>query len=168
MMDVILVRHAIALERDASRWPDDSMRPLTEEGESRFRRAVRGLVKVVPAPDLNLASPFVRAWRTAEILNEEGGWPAPKPTDELGAEASGGEQLLNLLATHGGERSVALVGHEPDLSGFATYLLTGSSTGEAVGLKKGAVAMLTLEDLKPGSALLRLLLQPKVMRLMGD
>ena len=31
-----------------------------------------------------------------------------------------------------------MVGHEPDLSEFASYLLTGSPTGAEVEMKKGA------------------------------
>ena len=46
-MEVVLVRHAIAAERDPSRWPDDRERPLTRQGEERMRRAAKGLAKVV-------------------------------------------------------------------------------------------------------------------------
>ena len=48
-MDVYLIRHAIAELRDATRWPDDSLRPLSDEGSERFRRAARGLSLVVPS-----------------------------------------------------------------------------------------------------------------------
>ena len=40
--ELYLVRHAIAEERGDA-WPDDSKRPLTEEGMSRFRKSARGL-----------------------------------------------------------------------------------------------------------------------------
>ena len=61
------------------RWPDDSERPLTEEGIARFRPAARGLAKIVPTVERVLASPYPRAWQTAEIVHEETGWPAPEP-----------------------------------------------------------------------------------------
>ena len=35
-VDVILIRHAIAFERDTTRWPEDERRPLTAEGGKRF------------------------------------------------------------------------------------------------------------------------------------
>ena len=40
--DLYLVRHAIAAER-GEEWPDDSKRPLTETGITRFKEAVEGL-----------------------------------------------------------------------------------------------------------------------------
>jgi phosphohistidine phosphatase SixA len=43
-----LVRHADADHADASRWPDDSKRPLTEDGMQKFRAAAKGLRRVVP------------------------------------------------------------------------------------------------------------------------
>src|SRR5262249_18753372 len=82
-MELLLVRHAIAAERDPSRWPDDRDRPLTSQGEERMRRAARGLGRIAPEVDLAFASPLVRAWRTAEILHEEIGWPAPEASSQL-------------------------------------------------------------------------------------
>src|ERR1700680_3697749 len=82
-MNVYLVRHAIAGVRDAGQWPDDSLRPLTKKGERRFRNAARGLAGFVPAPKAVLSSPYVRAWQTATILQEEAGWPAPTACDAL-------------------------------------------------------------------------------------
>src|SRR5581483_11484273 len=35
-LEVILVRHAIAPERDRARWPDDGERPLSAEGKRKF------------------------------------------------------------------------------------------------------------------------------------
>ena len=76
-MYLYLVRHAIAHGRDPECWPDDSRRPLTPEGEEDFRGAARGLGRVVPEVDMLLSSSYERAWRTAEILAEQAGWPAP-------------------------------------------------------------------------------------------
>jgi phosphohistidine phosphatase SixA len=46
-VELYLVRHAIAEQRDAVRWPDDSQRPLTAEVIARFRPAARGLSRIV-------------------------------------------------------------------------------------------------------------------------
>ena len=78
-MELYLVRHAIAGKPDAASWPDDSERPLTEEGITRFRPAARGLATLVPDVERVLSSPWTRAWQTAEILQEENDWPAPEP-----------------------------------------------------------------------------------------
>ena len=67
-MNLYIVRHAVAHKRDAELWPDDAKRPLTPEGEERFRRAAGVILRLVPEIELVLSSPFVRAWRTAELL----------------------------------------------------------------------------------------------------
>jgi len=40
--ELYLVRHGLAEER-GEKWPDDTKRPLTEEGIVRMRKAARGL-----------------------------------------------------------------------------------------------------------------------------
>ncbi len=65
-----LVRHAIAAER-GEQYPDDAKRPLTTQGMTRFRKAVRGLAELDVEVDLILTSPFVRARQTADILSEQ-------------------------------------------------------------------------------------------------
>jgi phosphohistidine phosphatase len=133
-----LVRHAIAENRDAERWPDDALRPLTKDGERKFRRAARGLREIVPTVDVVLASPYVRAWRTAEILHEEAKWPAPKREERLEAwrDPSDGVALAD------GEGSIALVGHEPYLSRLVSLLLTGDDDKVHIDFKKGGVILL--------------------------
>jgi phosphohistidine phosphatase len=67
-VDLCVVRHAVAQKRDENIWPDDSERPLVAEGEQKFRRAAKGLLRLVPEVGVVLSSPFARRWRTAEIL----------------------------------------------------------------------------------------------------
>ena len=66
-MDLYLVRHAPAFKTNLDRWPKDSERPLTPEGErsSGSRRA--GLARIVPRTDVILSSPARRTWHTAEV-----------------------------------------------------------------------------------------------------
>jgi len=162
-MDLYLVRHAIAQNRDPAKWPDDGKRPLTPEGEERFRRAARGLRRIVPTVQLVLASPFDRAWRTAELLREETGWPKPEPARAIEAGRSPTEGV-ELLRAHLHAESVALVGHEPNLSELASTLLTGNATRLAMDFKKGGVACLGLDELRRGSAILRWFVSPKLLR----
>lgn len=158
------MRHAIAEQRDATRWPDDSRRPLTPEGAERFRRAARGLRRIVQSVELVLASPYVRAWQTAELLEEEAGWPTPIESSALAGHSTTTE-ALDALRLHAGRESVALVGHEPNLSWLASLLLAGDESIVGLQLKKGAVALLELTSPPtPGSALLRWSLSPKILR----
>jgi phosphohistidine phosphatase len=157
------VRHAIADTRDFARWPDDSRRPLTPEGAVRFRSAARGLRRIVPRVDLVLSSPFTRAWQTAEILEEEAGWPAPEPCEPLEADRSPAS-ALDALSTLG-SGSVALIGHEPCLSSLASLLAAGDGGTLNLELKKGGVAFLESPgDPAPGRALLRWSVSPKILR----
>ena len=64
--ELYLIRHAIAAEL-GSEWPDDTKRPLTERGMSRFKDAVKGLRRLDVAVDEIFTSPLVRARQTADI-----------------------------------------------------------------------------------------------------
>jgi phosphohistidine phosphatase len=163
-MDLYLVRHAVAFSPDPTRWPDDGERPLTPEGEVRFRKAARGIKRIVASIEVVLSSPLPRAWRTAELLEEEAGWPAPKPEPALEAGRSPAEGI-EAMEPHLEVASMALVGHEPYLSELASILLTGRPTSLTMDVKKGGVAHLWLEDgLRRGTASLRWLVTPKVLR----
>jgi phosphohistidine phosphatase len=165
-MELFLVRHAIAANRDPDRWPDDSQRPLTKEGEASFRKAARGLARVVPTVDAVLASPFPRAWRTAEILAEDGGWPAPEACEALEAGRPIGP-VIEVIRERADVASVALVGHEPDLGELASRLLTGREDVVAIEMKKGGVACLGVDDLD-GAAVLRWLAPPRILRALSS
>jgi len=158
-VDLFIVRHAIAYERDRLMWPDDRDRPLTEDGEASFRVAARGLRKVAPMVGAVFTSPLVRAAQTAAILQEVVGWPAAARMPELEPDVPP-DDVLAALAPLPLPTAVALVGHEPSLSH-----LIGALVGDAeVDLKKGGIARLDVEVFKRGGARLRWLLPPKVLR----
>ncbi len=161
-MEVYLVRHAAAPERDPDRWPDDSERPLTPEGEREFRLAARGLDRLVPSVDAILSSPYRRAWRTAEILSELASWPAPEPSPLLEPTLPP-EKAALALRDHAG--AVAVVGHRPGLHELAAYLLTGRGDGLEIGLEKGGVACIRFDGvLEPGAGELRWMLTPELLK----
>jgi phosphohistidine phosphatase len=163
-VELYLVRHAIAEDRDASRWPDDALRPLTPAGAARFAEAARGLRRIAPEVEAVLSSPYARAWQTAEILEREARWPAPEPSSALEAPRWANDAFTAL-----GEvpelASVALVGHEPQLSMLASLLLTGDPRMWGLELKKGAVALLDCGGPPtPRTGLLRWSASPKLLR----
>ena len=163
-MDLYLVRHAVAFDPDETKWPDDRDRPLTPEGEKRFRRAARGLTEMMPSVDVVLSSRFARAWRTAELLEKEASWPNPIECAALESGRSPAE-VLQALQDYASTQSVALVGHEPNMHELASYLLTADTGHVQLDFRKGGVARLELPDgLRPGSARLRWLLTPRVLR----
>lgn len=163
-MDVYLVRHAIADHRNPARWPDDSRRPLTTKGAGRFRSAARGLHRLVAAVDVVLASPYMRAWQTAEILHYEAGWPPPERCPALEAIRPP-DDAVEILQERNDRSSAALVGHEPYLSTLASLLLTGREGALQLELKKGGVVLLELVgEPGPGRAVLRWSVSPKILR----
>ncbi len=161
-MDLYLVRHAAAFGRDPDRWPDDSRRPLTPEGEEEFRLVARGLVGLISRVEVILSSPYLRAWRTAQILSEVDSWPAPEPSPMLEPTLPPEKAAQELLSYAG---SIAVVGHRPGLHELAAYLLTGEGDGLEIGLKKGGAACIRFDGTPaPGAGELRWLLTPKVLQ----
>jgi phosphohistidine phosphatase len=161
---ICLVRHAVAEKRDPARWPDDSLRPLTPEGIARFRSAARGLGRIVSTVELFLSSSYTRSWETAELLREVARWPAPERCRQLEADQTPGA-ALHALQTRSKPSSLALVGHEPNLSSLASLLLTGHEDALELELKKGAVVFVEIQaDVPPGTGVLRWSVSPKILR----
>jgi phosphohistidine phosphatase len=163
VMEILIVRHAIAEDYDAERWPDDRGRPLTREGTKRFGKAARALAALVRMPDAVWSSGLRRALQTAEILSDEAGWPKSTTCEAL--EPLGDpKEILAVLDREPAEACIVLVGHEPDLHELVSFFLTGTDDGATVEMKKGGAALLGF-DAKPraGGAVLRWLLPPKVL-----
>jgi phosphohistidine phosphatase len=165
-VEIYLVRHAAASQRAPDRWPDDSQRPLTPEGEEEFRLVSRGLAQVVPRVDAILSSPYRRAWRTAEILSELDSWPAPEPSPVLEPTLPP-EKAALALEDHADATFIAVVGHKPGLHELAAFLLTGKAHVLEIGLEKGGVVCIGFDGAPaPGAGELRWLLTPKALRTM--
>jgi phosphohistidine phosphatase len=163
-VDLFIVRHAAAFGRDPDRWPDDSERPLSPEGEEEFRLAARGLARIAPRMDAILSSPYQRAWQTAQILAGLGSWPAPKSFPVLEPTLPPEKAVLALEA-YPEATSVAVVGHRPGLHELAAYLLAGQGDGLKIGIEKGGVVCVGFDGpVKPGAGEIRWLLTPDLLR----
>jgi phosphohistidine phosphatase len=160
------VRHAIAEDRGPA-WPDDSLRPLTDDGAKRWRRQAAGLAAIDARPDLILTSRFARARQTADLL--AGAFARKPKVVELAALQPGVKprDVLRALEPDGRIGSLALVGHEPGL-GELVALLVGFKTPPE--FKKGGVARIDVAILPPpaGSGQLHWWLTPKVLRELGS
>lgn len=159
-MKLLLVRHAIALDRDTPGIAD-SLRPLTEEGVAKFKKAAKAL-SVMVTPDVVLTSPYLRAKQTAEILARHWGAMPVQESDPLaeGLRSALEESLARLPAS----ATVALVGHEPHLSDWtATWL--GAENADAFAYKKGGVALIEFDEgVARGAGRLVWFLSPRVLR----
>ncbi len=162
LVRLVLVRHAIAEERDHTRWPDDGLRPLSARGTARFVAAARGLEALAPAPSLVLTSPYVRAMETAQLLTAHAGWP---PALEAASLASGSSRAVaKAIRALGDIDSLGLVGHEPNLSHLASWLLAAHELAIEFDWRKGGVAVLETRAFRPGAARLVAFAPPKNLR----
>jgi phosphohistidine phosphatase len=162
-MELMIVRHAIACERDRRRWPDDGKRPLSPSGVRRARKAATGLKVFSAAPHCLLTSPLVRARQTAQILTDVAGWPRAEEAAELAPDEPA-LAVLRLLGRHHSKR-VAIVGHQPALGALLMACLIGEGETLAIEMKKNAVACLSFAGAPcAGGGALRWLATPRMLR----
>lgn len=153
-MDLLLIRHALAVDRED--WSDDDLlRPLTQKGGKAARAFFDSLSDIVPSPDRIVTSPAVRAADTAHLLRRA--LRSRKPVVNPDLVPGCVPEVIVSLARNSPERQVlAIVGHEPDLSVAAALLIGGP--GAHIRLAKGACAWLRRIT---GSYELRMLVSPK-------
>jgi phosphohistidine phosphatase len=165
---LLVVRHAIAEDPAvfAATGRNDADRPLTDRGRRRMRRVVRGLKRLVPSLDAVASSPLLRAVETAEILIRGYRGTTMTRIPELAPSAEP-TALVPWLERHRSRESVAAVGHEPALSRWVSWLLSGGDR-PFVELKKGGVCCLDLPGSPgPASATLQWMLTPGQLRRMA-
>lgn len=164
-MKLILFRHGAAVDREVfiEQKKQDALRPLTPKGREKTLDMAEHLEMLMDSPDLLVCSPLLRAQETAAVIHET--WPAGRLAEcpELVPDAPP-QAFANWLKTHANQaRSVLAVGHEPQLSVFASWLLAGS-VDSFLDLKKSGVIVLDIESfdrLGPRTAELKFFLNPK-------
>lgn len=140
-MKVYLIRHGIAAERVT--YTNDEQRPLIDRGREKTLEVAKRLLAAGLKFDVLLSSPLVRAYQTAEILQQEGlaediqSFAPLKPDGEI-------EQWLEWLQTWQVKTpngKLALVGHQPDLGDWAEMLIWGSIKGQIIVKKAGVIGI---------------------------
>jgi len=165
-MELYIVRHGIAVDREDPKCPADPERFLTDEGSEKSRQVAKGVVEVASVPDLILTSPYLRAVQTAEIFAEALEYSKQKirKSDLLlpGAEPM---QLFRELAKDKDLSSVFVFGHAPHLDDL---IATAVGTKHHISsLKKAGVAFVELKRMVPPSGELVWLATPKLLRKAG-
>jgi phosphohistidine phosphatase len=156
-MHLYFIRHGLA---DRTAWDgDDFDRPLTPEGRARIKRTARRLRDIGFQPDLMITSPLARARQTAEIVAR-----LIKLGDDVVMDGRldpdlDGARLREILAERAGLEAVALVGHEPSFSTVISELVGGAR----LVCKKGSVARVDIDPVRPETGELVWLLQPKTL-----
>ena len=163
-MEVILIRHAKAENRDPNTWPDDDLRPLTAEGRAEQRAAARAMKKMGIKFDFLVTSPLVRARETADLVAGAYRWSeSPQVAEELGHGYAVGA-VVKLLAKFPPDASVALVGHEPDFSNLTAALVSESGDLNIAVKKSGVVGIEFQGPAEKGKGTLLFHLKPSHLR----
>ncbi len=159
-MQLLIIRHAIAVPRGTPGIPDQE-RPLTREGEEKFRQCARGLAKLVGRPDALLTSPWRRARQTAAIA--AAAWGRIEPLDTEALAGGSFEEQAAVVDRYAKDATVAVVGHEPYVSALLARIL-GSRHEDRLAFRKGGVALVEVPGRLAEGGTLVFFLPPKVLR----
>jgi phosphohistidine phosphatase len=143
MAKLFLIRHAWAGQHGDPRYPDDRLRPLTDEGHKRFAALLKALPKGLLEAQTIATSPLVRCRQTANILARHLGDSAQVVER---AELEPGSDLEGLLSWSVEQEASALawVGHAPDIGRLAAALVGDASA--SIDFAKGAIARIDFEQ----------------------
>jgi phosphohistidine phosphatase len=163
-MQLYIVRHGIAIDREDPKSPSDPERYLTSEGLKKTREVARGFAALKISPDVFISSPYVRAMQTAEIFAEETKFAKSKikQTELLLPGAEPAAFFRELQRTSRTEESAICFGHAPHLDELIAFAL--GSKKDLTQLKKAGAACLELTRISPPAGLLTWLSSPKILR----
>ena len=146
-MNVYVLRHGVAEDRDNRKYPNDDDRPLTREGRHKLAQQVKGLSALGLSLDVMISSPLLRAAQTAQIVRDGLSSPGKQVTSNVLVPEAHPYLLLEELASkYASMDNVMVVGHEPHLSSFVSMVVSGDPTA-LIRLKKGALCKLRLVSL---------------------
>ena len=162
-MELYIVRHGIAIDREDPKSPPDPDRFLTEEGIDKSKQVAKGVAALGIEPDLLVTSPYIRALQTAELFAAALDYPKQKirRSDLLlpGTEAT---LFYKELAKDKDSAIVMAFGHAPQLDDLIATAL--GSKHHLTSLKKSGIAALELKCISPPSGELLWLATPKLLR----
>jgi len=144
-MDLYILRHAIAVNREDPSCPRDSERPLTAKGAAKLRKVVRGMKALGLSFDLILTSPYVRARQTAELVADDlGAATKVERTPHLAPDGDP-RALMDLIGSRPDEGGrILVVGHEPYLGQLISVLVSGDER-TAITMKKAGLCRLAIQ-----------------------
>jgi phosphohistidine phosphatase len=162
-MQLYIVRHGIAIDREDPKCPPEAERYLTEEGIERTRQVAKGIAALGAHADLMISSPYVRATQTAAIFAGALDYPEHKirHTENLlpGSEPAA---LLRELAREKNASSVFCFGHAPHVD--ALLAAAAGAQRHITSMKKAGVAFVELKRVSPPNGQLVWLVTPKLFR----
>ena len=165
-MELYIVRHGIAIDREDPKSPAEADRYLTEEGVQKTKQVAKALAAQGLHADLMVSSPYVRAMQTAEIFATALQYAKPKilKTETLlpGAEPAA---FFRELARQKQASAVFCFGHAPNVDELVAAAL--GANRQITSIKKSGVALVELKRISPPSGQLLWLATPKLVRKAG-
>jgi phosphohistidine phosphatase len=144
-MEIYLLRHGIA--EDGRVGGHDSDRALTAEGRDKLRRVLKRAHEAGVRPTVILASPYRRAWETAEMAAEALEYRGEiVKTSKLVPDTSP-QEAWSEMGLRWNKGSMLLASHEPLMGYMAAFLL--SSPTLQVDMKKGAMLRVDCDRFEP-------------------
>lgn len=164
VMEIYLIRHGIAAERGT--FNRDEERPLTEKGLYKTTLVAKKLAVLGLKFEVILTSPLVRAYQTAEILQQAELSPKISIFAPLSPNGNIQEWLCWLKkqfpAAANSNDALAMIGHQPDLGNWTEMLVWGSIKEQITVKKAGIIGLKILDIDRPlGTSQLFLLTSPK-------
>jgi phosphohistidine phosphatase len=143
-MDLYIIRHAEAQPLGEGGIENDEDRPLTEAGHAQCGPLAAALQRQGVRLDRVVTSPLLRARQTAEGLISSLAPPLPElhTCDHLALD--GKRRKLTRFLAGLEAQSVAIVGHMPDLSIYAGWLIGSKLTH--IDIAKAGVACIRFKD----------------------
>jgi phosphohistidine phosphatase len=165
-MQLYIVRHGIAIDREDPQSPPEAERYLTEEGIEKTKEVAKSIAALDINAELLVSSPYVRAMQTAEIFASALDYAKQKigKSEALlpGAEPSA---FFRELARRREVSTVFCFGHAPHVDE-----LVAAAVGvkhPITEMKKAGVAQVELKRISPPSGQLVWLVTPKLVRKSG-
>jgi phosphohistidine phosphatase len=165
MMQLYLLRHAVAVPSGTKRYPKDD-RPLTEEGIRKMKKNALGIANIVPEVDMIISSPLKRALRTAKIAASALGYSKPIARSRDLMPDANLNLIIDELVANKMLGRVLIVGHNPHLEKLASLLMGAGAP--ALVMKKGGICRIDIEELplrKPCSLIWHL--PPRLLRMLS-
>jgi phosphohistidine phosphatase len=162
-MQLYIVRHGIAIDREDPKSPPEAERYLTQEGIEKTTLVAKSIAALGISSDLLVSSPYVRAMQTAEIFasaldyaqQKIGKSEALLPGAEPGA-------FFRELARQKEASTVFCFGHAPHVDELVAAAM--GVKHHITEMKKAGVALVELKRISPPSGQLVWLVTPKLVR----
>lgn len=159
-MKILVIRHADALDTNGNSIRTDFDRPLSEKGIKQALRLKKGLLKANFLPEIVLSSPLIRTSQTSKLVFPEVFTQNKSFFERSELKPGAHPEIICKIINEYNPKSIALVGHMPDVGVFVSWLIGAS--GANIEMEKCGAALLEFHGLpREGTGSLKWLVGPE-------